>query len=54
VDGFSPAPAGPPAPLGPELEPLLSRCLPYYEQLKENEIKIDIPNGSRLPRYPDT
>jgi hypothetical protein len=38
----------PPAPprsgreLDPALEPLLARCLPYYERLSENKIKIDI------------
>jgi hypothetical protein len=39
---------GPPPPLDPALEPLLEECLPYYERLSGNKIKIDIPNGSFL------
>ena len=35
---------GPPPPLDPALEPLLEECLPYYERLSENKIKIDMPN----------
>jgi hypothetical protein len=44
--GFAPprASAGPPE-LDPGLEPLLEACLPYYEKLRENKIKIDIRNG---------
>ena len=38
---------GPPAELAPSLEPLLEQCLPYYERLSENKIKIEIPNGVR-------
>ena len=30
--------------LDPTLEPLLEACLPYYEKLRENKIKVDIPN----------
>ena len=44
--GFVPVTPGPPPPLDPALEPLLAACLPYYEKLRENKIKIDIPNGS--------
>jgi hypothetical protein len=44
--GFTPLPPGPPPALGPSLEPLLAHCLPYYERLSENKIKIGIPNGS--------
>ena len=44
--GFVPVPPGPPPPLDPALEPLLERCLPYYEKLRENRIKIGIPNES--------
>ena len=43
--GFSPARTGPPPPLDPDLEPLLESCLPYYEKMRKNKIKIDIPNG---------
>jgi hypothetical protein len=42
--GFVPVPPGPPPELDPALEPLLEECLPYYERLRENKIKIDIPN----------
>lgn len=43
--GFAPpAAAAPPAALDRELEPLLAGCLPYYEELAEKKIKIDIPN----------
>ena len=41
--GFAPARPGPPSALDPALEPLLAACLPYYEKLRENKIKIDIP-----------
>ena len=44
--GFTPVTPGPPAELEPSLEPLLEQCLPYYERLSVNKIKIDIPNGS--------
>ena len=44
--GFAADHAGPPPALAPELEPLLERCLPYYERLSENKIKIQLPNGS--------
>jgi hypothetical protein len=44
--GFTPVAPGPPAELAPSLEPLLEQCLPYYERLSVNKIKIDIPNGS--------
>jgi hypothetical protein len=43
--GFVAVPPGPPSGLDPALEPLLEECLPYYEKLRENKIKIDIPNG---------
>jgi hypothetical protein len=46
--GFTPAIPGPPPPLDPALEPLLAQCLPYYERLSENKIKIDIPNERTL------
>ena len=26
-------------------EPLLAQCLPYYERLSENKIKVEMPNG---------
>jgi hypothetical protein len=42
--GFAPVAPGPPPGLDPALEPLLEECLPYYEKLRENKIKIDIPN----------
>jgi Sulfotransferase domain len=42
--GFVPVTPGPPPPPDPALEPLLEECLPYYEKLRENKIKIDIPN----------
>ena len=42
--GFVPVAPGPPPPLDPALEPLLDACLPYYEKLRENKIKVDIPN----------
>jgi Sulfotransferase domain len=39
--GFAPPrPAATPPDLGPGLEPLLEACLPYYEKLRENRIKI--------------
>src|SRR5262249_32218439 len=44
--GFVPATPGPLPDLDPSLEPLLEQCLPYYEKLRKNKIKIDIPNGS--------
>ena len=31
--------------LAPSLEPLLEQCLPYYERLSGNKIKVEIPNG---------
>jgi hypothetical protein len=43
--GFTPVRPGPPAELAPSLEPLLEQCLPYYERLSENKIKVEIPNG---------
>jgi hypothetical protein len=43
--GFAPRPPGPPPPLDPALEPLLEECLPYYQRLSENKLKIDIPNA---------
>jgi hypothetical protein len=43
--GFTPVTQGPPAELAPSLEPLLEQCLPYYQRLSENKLKIDIPNG---------
>jgi Sulfotransferase domain len=43
--GFTPVPRGPSADLAPSLEPLLEQCLPYYERLSENKIKVEIPNG---------
>ena len=42
--GFTPLPPGPPPPLDPVLEPLLEECLPYYQRLSENKIKIEVPN----------
>jgi Sulfotransferase domain len=42
--GFVPVTPGPPPSLDPALEPLLAACLPYYEKLRKNKIKIDIPN----------
>jgi len=44
--GFVPRPPGPAPSLDPALEPLLAECLPYYEKLRENKIKFDIPNES--------
>jgi hypothetical protein len=44
--GFVPVRPGPPPELDLSLEPLLDECLPYYEKLRENKIKIDIPNES--------
>jgi hypothetical protein len=44
--GFVPVTQDPPPDLDPSLEPLLEECLPYYERLRTNRIKIDIPNGS--------
>jgi hypothetical protein len=44
--GFTPGTPRRPAELAPSLEPLLEQCLPYYERLSDNKIKIDIPNGS--------
>jgi hypothetical protein len=43
--GFTPAAPGPPAALDPALEPLLEECLPYFERLSKNKIKIGIQNG---------
>ena len=45
VDRVHPGQPGPPAELAPSLEPLLEQCLPYYERLSENKIKVEIPNG---------
>jgi hypothetical protein len=42
---FSPVRPGPPPALDPALGPLLAQCLPYYERLYRNKIKIGIPNG---------
>jgi hypothetical protein len=44
--GFVPPAARPPAVLDASLEPLLATALPYYEKLRKNKIKIDIPNGT--------
>lgn len=44
--GFVPVRPGPPLELDSALEPLLDECLPYYEKLRANKIKIDIPNES--------
>jgi hypothetical protein len=44
--GFVPAAPGPPPALDPALDPLLATALPYYERLRKNKIKVDIPNGS--------
>ncbi len=44
--GFVPRLPGPAPSLDPALEPLLAACLPYYEKLRKNKIKIDIPNES--------
>jgi hypothetical protein len=44
--GFVPVAPGPPPSLDPALEPLLDQCLPYYEKLRKNKIKIDMPNES--------
>jgi hypothetical protein len=44
--GFVPRLPGPAPSLDPALEPLLAQCLPYYEKLRENKIKFDIPNES--------
>jgi hypothetical protein len=44
--GFTPVTPGPPASLPPSLEPLLERCLPYYERLRKNKIKIEVRNGT--------
>jgi hypothetical protein len=43
--GFTPAAPGPPAALDPALEPLLEECLPYFERLSKNKIKIGTQNG---------
>jgi hypothetical protein len=43
--GFTPVTPGPPPALDPALEPLLEECLPYYERLSKNKIKIGIQNG---------
>ena len=45
--GFVAPRPGPPPELDPSLEPLLEECLPYYERLRKNKIKIDIPNECR-------
>jgi hypothetical protein len=44
--GFVTGTPGPPPPLDRSLAPLLEECLPYYEKLRKNKIKISIPNGS--------
>jgi hypothetical protein len=44
--GFVPAQPGPLPDLDPSLEPLLEECLPYYEKLGKNKLKIDITNES--------
>jgi hypothetical protein len=42
--GFTPTASSRPRPaLDPALEPLLAQCLPYYQRLSENKIKIGIP-----------
>ena len=38
--GFAPRPPGPPPVLDPALEPLLDQCLPYYERLRKNKIRV--------------
>jgi Sulfotransferase domain len=43
--GFTPVSPGPPPALDPSLEPLLTQCLPFYERLRKNKIKIDAANG---------
>jgi hypothetical protein len=43
--GFTPVTSGPSADLAPSLEPLLEQCLPYYQRLSENKLKIETPNG---------
>ncbi len=42
--GFTPAAPGPPPSLDPSLERLLGQCLPYYERLSADKLKIDMPN----------
>jgi hypothetical protein len=43
--GFvAPDPRAPAPALDPALEPLLEQCLPYFEELRKNTIKIDLPN----------
>jgi hypothetical protein len=44
--GFAADSAGPRPALDPALEPLLERCLPYYERLSKNKINVQLPNGS--------
>jgi hypothetical protein len=44
--GFVTGAPGPPPALDRSLAPLLEECLPYYEKLRKNKIKISIPNGS--------
>lgn len=44
--GFVPVPPGPPPVLAEPLEPLLARCLPYYERLSGNKLTIQTPNES--------
>ena len=44
--GFAADSTGPRPVLDPALEPLLERCLPYYERLSKNKIKVSGPNGS--------
>ena len=43
-----PAAPGSAGELDPPLEPLLEQCLPHYEKLRKNKIKIDIPNEPSL------
>jgi hypothetical protein len=38
--GFVPVTPGPPPALDPALEPLLAQCLPYYQRLSQNKIRI--------------
>jgi hypothetical protein len=42
--GFAPDRPGPAPVLDPALEPLLERCLPYYERLRGNKIKVVRPD----------
>ena len=40
--GFVPVAPGAPPAVDASLEPLLETCLPYYEKLRKNKIKVDI------------